>query len=80
MNPDETDKIDVWFNGLTFLRKPQVKWESNEVITYVDEDDTELVKVNIISSFWTNPLVQLTTNVFCWNRLKRIVTRVLQAV
>ena len=73
LNPNESDKIDVWFYSPTFLREPQDKRESSEVTTDVNEDDIELKKVNIISTSSPNRFFQLITNVSCWNKMKRIV-------
>ena len=43
--PEERNKIDVWFNGPTFLRSPQNEWIQSKVDVTIDEEDSELGKL-----------------------------------
>lgn len=83
LSPDESRKIDFWFNGPKFLLQSDFHWKSTTIANEVNVEDPELKKVNVTkstTSYQPNVFLKPVSNISCWNRMKRIVAKVIQAV
>ena len=79
LDPDERSRIDLWFNGPSFLLQPRETWEHHEVVLDINDGDTEIKKVNVIESKQPNCFLRLIHNSSSWQRMRRVVAFVVKA-